>query len=242
QLNLLLPAAGDYTISTVYDQTATIFRNDAGVNGYPFNLGNIFSITGNNATSGADTTYYKNFYYYFYDMHVRSAGCPSTARQPVTLSKPLITQNGTILNSSFTTGNQWYLDGNAIAGATDATFSPRQSGNYAVGVSLGSGCQALSDNFVYVLAGGSNGSDIGLAVYPVPTSSLLYIIFNAKTNATLTLSLTNAAGQAVYNAEQSVNQGNFSTTLDGSNLPPGVYILKLLLGQKAYYNKIIIVK
>jgi hypothetical protein len=45
-----LPAAGNYLISIAYDNTATIYRNNAGVTSYPFSIGNIFSILGNDAT------------------------------------------------------------------------------------------------------------------------------------------------------------------------------------------------
>jgi len=243
-LNLLLPAAGAYTITASYDSTATIYRSDTGVNGYPFSIGSLFSITGNNAVSGTDTAYYKRFYYYFYDMQIKSAGCTSTARQPVTLTKPLISQNGSFLNSNFLSGNQWYLDGNPITGATSSTFKPLVSGNYQVGRNLSTGCQVRSDIFLYVLASENTGanSDIGLVIFPVPASSQFNIIFAAKANANLTLSLINAAGQIVYSNQQTVNQGNFSTSMDVANLPPGVYILKLLLGEKVYNDKVIILR
>ena len=243
-LDLLLPSAGNYTITASYDSTATIYRSDTGVNGYPFSIGNLFSITGNNAVSSTDTAYYKGFYYFFYDIKLKSAGCTSTAKQPVTLTKPVISQNGSFLNSNFLSGNQWYLEGNAIAGATSSTFKPLVSGNYQAGLNLSSGCQVRSDNFLYVLATENSGinSDIGLDIYPVPASSLLNIIFAAKTNADLTLSLINSAGQTAYSSQQVVNQGNFSTSVDVTGLPPGFYILKLLLGGKAYNNKIIILR
>src|SRR6202000_3475385 len=120
-----------------YDNTATIYRSNAGVNGYPFRIGNVFSIDGNNATSSTDTAYYKTLYYYLYDIKLQSAGCASASRQAVTLTKPVITQNGTVLNSSFSSGNQWYLDGKAITGAAEASYSPANSGNYTVGASVG---------------------------------------------------------------------------------------------------------
>jgi hypothetical protein len=243
-LNLLLPAAGDYTISTVYDSTATIYRSNSGVTGYPFTLGNLFSITGNNATSGTDTAYYRGFYYYLYDIHIKSAGCTATGRQAVTVSKPVITQNGTVLSSSFVSGNQWYLNGDIIAGATGQTYTPLKTGNYTVSETLSSGCQVVSDNFVYVLTSpnAGNNNDIGLTIFPVPASSQLNIIFAAKESSNMTLSLINAVGLQVTTTTQPIPQGNFSTAIDVSNLPPGGYVLKLLLGQKAYYNKIIILR
>jgi hypothetical protein len=243
-LNLLLPAAGNYTISASYDSTATIFRSNAGVTGYPFKIGNVFSITGNNAVSPTDTAYYKGFYYYLYDIKLKSAGCQSAAKLPVPLTKPVITQNGNILNSNFSFGNQWYLNGNAIAGATNPSYVPLQSGNYTVQVILNSSCVIQSDNFVYVVLANSPGTntDIGLVVFPVPASSQLNVIFAAKTNENLTLSLINAAGSIVYNSEQAIAAGNFSTVIDVSNQPPGGYILKILLGQKVYDAKIIILR
>src|SRR5690606_33043320 len=41
--------------------------------------------------------------------------------------------------SSYAEGNQWYLDGEIIAGATGNTYTATQSGTYSVEVDLG-GC------------------------------------------------------------------------------------------------------
>ncbi len=239
-LNLLLPAAGAYTITAVYDSTATIYRSNAGVTGYPFSIGNIFSITGNNATSDTDTAFYKSVYYYFYNMLLKSAGCASTAKQAVTVTNLAITQNGAVLNSNFLSGNQWYLDGKAIPGAIADTYTPLKSGNYTVGVNLSTGCQLLSDNYVYVLVSGIN--EVGLVVYPVPASSQVNIIFTAKTSGNFTFSFINAAGQVVLSNDQAIPEGNFSTSIDVSNLPPGGYVLKMLIGQKVYNSKVVIIR
>ncbi|MDR3693252.1 MAG: S8 family serine peptidase [Mucilaginibacter sp.] len=242
-LNLRLPAAGAYTLTAVFDSTATIYRSNTGVTGYPFKIGNIFSIDGNNAVSGTDTAYYKNFYYYFYDLKLQSPGCAAPARQAVSLTQPVISLNGTALTSNFLAGNQWYIDGKAIDGATGQTYIPTKSGNYTVGINLSTGCQLLSDNYVYVLTSnkGSYG-DIGLVVYPVPANNQLNVIFASPANNNLNLSLMNAAGLIVYNDMEAIAQGNFSKTIDVSRLAPGTYLLKLALGQKVYYDKIVIVR
>lgn len=241
-LNLSLPAAGNYTINITYDNAATIYRNNAGVNGYPFKIGDIFSITGNNATSATDTAAYKGYYYYLYDIKLKSAGCPSAARQAVAVTKPAITQSGAVLSSDLPSANQWYLDGKFIEGATNPTYSPTQSGNYQVALVPGSGCTVISDNYVYILAGGNEGnkSEIGLAVFPVPADSKLNILFAAKNNETMTISLVNASGHIGYTTKQNIPAGNFSAVADVTSLPPGVYILKLQLGQKLYNTKVII--
>jgi hypothetical protein len=243
QLNLLLPTAGQYTINTIYDTSATIYRSNSGVRGYPFKVGGLFSITGNTAKSNTDTAFYKGFYYYLYDIKLKSAGCPSSARQAVTIKQPAITQNGTVLSANFSSGNQWYLNDTAIPAATDATYIPLKTGIYHLVVSIGgSSCQLLSDKFVYVLVGSGQGSnsEIGLVLFPVPASSLLNIIFAAPAAGTLTLSFINASGQKVTTSSQAIAAGNFNTVLNVANLPPGSYVLQIGLGQKVYKSKLVI--
>jgi hypothetical protein len=244
-LNLSLPAAGDYQISVDFPDQATIYRNNGGVTGYPFSIGNIFSITGNSATAtNGDTTAYKGFYYYFYDMRVQSIGCASAARKAVTLSKPVITQTNNTLNSNFTDGNQWLLNGSVISGATAASYDPVQSGKYQVQVTLANGCVAQSDNFVYAREGVTGSkSEIGLSAFPVPASTNLNVVFTAKEATTLKLSLINALGESVYQGgQQNIDQGNYSTILNVSRQTPGVYVLRVLLGQKIYSQKVIITR
>ena len=243
-LNLLLPAAGNYTIGVAYDANATLYRNNGGVAGYPFNSGSIFSITGNTATSDGDTTYYKNFYYYLYDIKLQSPGCASAARQAVTVANPVITDNNKILSSDFTTGNQWYLNGVAIKGATDQTYSPIQNGNYTVAVTLATGCVAKSDIFIYSSGISGDNSDIGLSVYPIPTNNTntINVAFAAKAAANLNMSLISSNGQTVYSNIQAIIAGAFNTAINIGNIAPGTYVLKLLLGQKVYAKKVIIIR
>lgn len=243
-LNLSLPDAGNYTITPTYQDNASIFRNNSGVNGYPFTIGNVFSITGNNAVSNdeSDSTYYKQFYYYLYDMQVKSPGCASTERKPVTVTKPVVTQNGEVLNSSIAPVSQWLLNGEAIAGADTSSYSPKQSGNYQAEVLLANGCTSLSDPYYYALAAThpNKNTDIGLTVFPVPAYNDLNVVFVAKAAANLQLSLVNTIGQPVYQNTQNIPAGNFSTVINVANQMPGTYILKVIVDKKVYAQKIII--
>jgi len=245
-LNLLLPAAGNYTITAVYDSTVTIYRNNNGITGYPFKAGNLFAITGNNATpaTGTDTTYYRNFYYYLYNIQIKSAGCASLARVPVTLSKPVITQAGTVLSSSYSSGNQWYLDGQPISGATGQTYAALQIGNYQVSVTLSTGCIIQSDPYKYAVIALNPGTntDIGLVVFPEPADKQLNVVFVAKTTAPLTLWLIDGAGNKVYTRTQTAAAGNFSTVINVANLPSGAYVLRMVLGSQIYGDKVLLVR
>ncbi len=245
-LNLLFPAAGAYTINIAYDNTATIYRNNGGVTGYPFNTGGVFSITGDNATSATaptDTTYNKGFYYYLYNIQLASAGCASASRQAVVIAKPVITQQDTLLTSNFTTGNQWYYEGNIIAGATAQTYKPTESGNYTVRVTLNSGCTLVSDVYRYAqTAQHPDNSPIGLSIFPVPAANKINVVFKAPNDDNLTLSLINNKGQVMYTQTRAVTAGNFSTVMDVSRQITGTYILEVTLGGKSYGHKIIIVR
>ncbi|MFA6249529.1 MAG: S8 family serine peptidase [Mucilaginibacter sp.] len=238
-LNLTLPAAGNYIITPTYDNGATIFRNKDGVTGYPFTVGDVFSITGNSATPLPE-----NYYYYFYDMQVHSPGCATVQRVPVTVTKPVITQAGDVLSSSITEGNQWLLNGEVIPGATGVTYSPLVSGTYKVQVAVGDGCTAASDDFAYAITAKNpdKTTDIGLAIFPVPAYTYFNVVFVAKTAGNLQLSLINSAGQVVYQTSQTIAAGNFSTVINTVNRLPGTYLLKMNLGDKVYSKKIIIAK
>ncbi|MES2426488.1 MAG: S8 family serine peptidase [Bacteroidota bacterium] len=245
-LNLLLPAAGNYTISPVYDANVTLYRNNGGVSGYPFKAGNIFSISGNTAApaTGTDTTYYRSFYYYLYNIQVKSAGCTAVARQAVTVTKPAVTQTGTTLTSNAASGNQWYLDGKLIEGATGQTYLPQQSGNYQVAITQSTGCVTLSDNFAYAIVALHPGTDtdIGLVVFPQPANKQFNVVFVAKTADKLTLSLINTTGAIAYTKTQDMAAGNFSTIINVANLSPGTYVLKAVVGTKVYAKKVLIIR
>lgn len=246
QLNLLFPSADYYTINVSYSQGATLFRSNAGVAGYPFNVAGVFSVIGNsavNAAAPADTVYNKGFYYYLYNMQLKSAGCASTARVPVTVSKPGITQSDSLLVSNFPSGNQWFYEGDAIAGATGQTYAPLKSGNYQVKVTLASGCTIVSGLYRFARVPlHPDGSEIGLSVFPVPASSKINVLFNAPAANNLTLTLVNNAGQIVYTQKQTISAGAFSNTVDVSRQIIGTYILRVTLGNKSYGRKILVVK
>ncbi|WP_345948550.1 S8 family serine peptidase [Mucilaginibacter sp. PAMB04274] len=245
-LNLLLPDPGSYRLSITYANNATLYRSNGGVSGYPFG-NDIFAITRNNATlatNPSDTTAYRSFYYYFFDMKVASAGCASVARVPVVAASPVITQNGTTLVSNFTANNQWYLNGVLIPGATGQTYVPAQSGNYQLKNVLVTGCTAISPVYTYIKSDAATNTPtaIRLSAYPVPATTELNVSFIADAASDMTLSLVNTLGKTVYSNKASIRAGSYSTTFSVSNQPAGTYILRVLLGEKAYSAKVIIIK
>lgn len=86
---------------------------------------------------------------------------------------PTITLNGTVLTSSASTGNQWYLGGALISGAVNQTYTINQNGNYTVVVTV-NGCSSTSTvltvNATFVAdvsiaqTGGTNPSCFGQSI------------------------------------------------------------------------------
>jgi hypothetical protein len=154
-LNLKIPAAGDYKITIDYAGGASIFRSNAGVNGFPYQLKTqtgqpAVTIKGSLFNTGTTTDTLKTAWYYFYNMKIRSLDCASPQRTPVsittsTAATATITPDGSTsicqgaslaLQANTGTGltYQWFLNGQAIAGATGASFSAVTAGSYAVQV------------------------------------------------------------------------------------------------------------
>ncbi len=154
-LNLKIPAAGDYKITIDYAGGASIFRSNNGVSGFPYQLKTqtgqpVVTIKGSLFPSGTITDTLKTAWYYLYNMKIRSLDCASPQRTPVvsttsTAATATITPGGSASicqGSSLTlqanTGTgltyQWFLNGQAIAGATGGSFSAVTAGSYAVQV------------------------------------------------------------------------------------------------------------
>ncbi len=221
-LNLLLPEAGDYTVSIEYENGASIFRNNSGVSGYPFNIGDVFSITGNTANdpTGVNANYYQAFYYYFYDLAVRSAGCTNGQRTAVTtssLAAPTITKNGTILTSDAATGNQWFLNGISIPGANATTYNATQIGTYTVQKTVGT-CTVTS---VPVIVG---------VAFPLAYNNFNTIVVDETCRASNNGSITITADKALSYTAAVTSNGQttnypFVTSLTIPNLVAGTYAI-----------------
>ncbi len=202
-------------------------QNTAGA-AYPYTVPNgPINITGyvnpNPASAG--------IYLYFYDWIV-TEGCRS-ARIPVSAvvnpfpAIPLITQNWNFLTSSSAAGNQWYLNGNPIPGATGQTYEALQTGNYTVVVTL-NGCSTTSPVFQVTFVGLEESNASLISVYPNPVSNTLFIDTRKSTEAVNGISVLDVTGRVVLTSTAS--NADKILPLDVSQLRQGVYLLELNAG------------
>ena len=143
---------------------------------------------------------------------------------------PTITQMGDNLVSDVATGNQWYDENGIINGATGQIYSPAQTGNYYSIVSQ-FGCSSAPSNVVFFQP--TNIQEVDpegtFKVYPLPANDFIIVDYVMKDTKEVTLSIYNAFGQELHNINQTqINRtGVYSSRFDVSNLPAGLYYVKI---------------
>lgn len=238
-LNLKFPTAGFYNIYTSYEDEATIFRNNTVPRSiYPISSAlEMFNIIGNNASSPSGA-----YWYYFYDITVKSLGCETDQRVAIPISEIQITKNGGELISSAEHGNQWFVNGEKIEGATSSIYIPTKTGRYHVEASLGSECKAISEDFMYILSDPANDNEIKLKVFPIPSVNNTTIAFEITEPNEVEINLVNTLGKKMYQRKEGNISGIHFMEMNTSLYPTGTYIVLIKVGDKTYAKKITIVR
>lgn len=173
-------------------------------------------------------------------------GCAGSSSTMITVNVnpipaiPTITQNDSLLFSSSTINNQWYLDGVLISGATSQTFIITQDGAYTVSVSdTSSGCYSLSDPINYGNVG-IEQSEIQnpaspITVYPNPSNGSLKVQVDFN-YILLDISIMNVLGEQVYFERIKANTSEISI----NNISHGIYFLRVMADNRQYSRKIIV--
>lgn len=132
----------------------------------------------------------------------------------------------TTLTSSAATGNQWFLNGAAIAGATAQTYvvtASAQYGTYTVATTA-SGCASQPSQPLVVTSPVKPLAGSSLTLFPSPTTDGRLTLELQGYSKAVELSLYNAVGQQVRNL--TVPAGRQLQPLDLTQLPSGMYILR----------------
>ncbi len=230
-INLYIPA-GNHALIVKTDSVANIFRNNnIAANPYPYSIPNVFTITGNNATNPSQ------FYYYLYNMHIRTLDCTSDriAVVPVVAAIPSIAQVGDSLVSNTGISFQWQKDTVDIANEINQSYKPTANGIYSCVVTDNSGCQQRSNFLLYP-------TNKDFIIKPNPAYSFVDISFNSLSNANTQIYIVDATGK-FYGQQSFANSvGSFNTRINTSSLAAGVYVLNVLHGNEIYRKKFVIVR
>ncbi len=173
----------------------------------------------------------------------------SSSAIPVTLAPvptaPVISLNGSQLESNLSSGNQWYLNGNAIAGANSQTCQLSAYGNYTdINTDPGSLCSSLPSNTImyYPVGIGSGLSGNSVAVYPNPFSDKFTVAFDAEKQGSVIVNVYDTYGNNVMVTSQNIlpRGGRQTVTIDASRLSPGMYFCRIQAENWTEIRKIIL--
>jgi uncharacterized repeat protein (TIGR03803 family) len=162
-------------------------------------------------------------------------GCSSSNSNTATLTVfalptvPSISQNITSLVSSATAGNQWYLNGTLIPGATAQSFVVSQNGNYQVVVTNTLGCSSSSAPYNFSDTGiQSNTASGTVSLSPNPANAVLQVSVPAGKALSARLTIFDLLGNNVLDRQETLFPTGTLLPLDISALPEGIYTLRVL--------------
>jgi len=166
----------------------------------------------------------------YYVSVVSDYGCESERVEAIaevlpTPEQPTITLKGEVLISSAESGNQWYLDGKLIDGATERTILPDMSGEYSVEATSIDGCSATSESLLFLVTAIEDELEaFGIKVFPNPFVDNLSLELQGEAEGAR-YTITDMQGKEV--PLQASKKG--SATLRTEHLKAGSYVLRIFL-------------
>ena len=147
---------------------------------------------------------------------------------------PIITQNGKILSSNATAGNQWYNQNNPISGATSRDYTITSIGEYTVQVTA-NGCVSSPSNMIKDVVTSITSLEYNekIKVYPNPVSGDLTIEYKGNLEE-IKFGIYSSSGQLVTTGVL-----HESTVVHTSSFSSGLYTIKFNTGKTFDYRKVI---
>ena len=154
---------------------------------------------------------------------------------------PAITQVGYNLESSATTGNQWYNSAGLIDGAIEQTYTPEHTDAYYVITTSPAGCSSSASNSIYIAFTGINEVQPQLAVSPNPFTDKFNVWYTLSSGTKTKLAVYNSMGieVAILSDWKLLPAGQHNIEVQFRDMPVGVYYCKLYTGDKVNVTKLI---
>ncbi len=144
---------------------------------------------------------------------------------------PVITQQGAMLVSSATTGNQWYNSVGLIEGATNQSYEPVETDDFYVIATSEYGCESEQSNLYHFIYTGviDNVDSQKFNIYPNPFKDNFTLEYSVKSVSKVKISIFNTIGQQMTILQNDASQmaGNHKINYDASKLEPGIYYCKI---------------
>ena len=153
-----------------------------------------------------------------------------------TVTSVTVSETTGTLNSTATTGNQWFEQVNGlIASATSQAYTPTASGNYYTIVADVNGCTTTSNtvNFVYTSISNVTTNN-SIVVYPNPVTDFAMIEKAGNSNE-IEISLIDIQGRVIESIISTLEK----SMLNMSNVDNGIYFIRVTAANKSEMFKIV---
>lgn len=124
-------------------------------------------------------------------------------------------------------GNQWYLNGLPIQGATESTYSPIITGYYSDIVTVNSCSSDTSDKIYFIYTEIKHSERVNIVISPNPVNTILKISNLNPNDQQVTIKLLTFEGKAVKEIAGFDTQNSNEIKFDIHDLLPGIYLLQL---------------
>jgi hypothetical protein len=153
---------------------------------------------------------------------------------------PVIFLNNDELVSSACCGNQWYLDGNPISGATSQHYLPQVSGDYFTVVTL-NGCSSEPSNMIHVqIIGVDDLSEEYFEISPNPAKDWILISGTGQLHGITDITIFSSMGEKVKEFHGIGFDPGLKIRIYTGDLKPGLYILQIGNGERNSKIKMLI--
>lgn len=155
---------------------------------------------------------------------------------------PQITQIIDTLRSSSPIGNQWFKDGVELPGENKQKLVIVHSGNYKVGVTLGSGCSSESAiyNAIKTDIPIIQTADFNCRVFPNPNNGMFTVELESDRSEVFAFELFTSDGKSVIKQSFEHPSGKQRILFGKSKLTDGIYYLQIKYGSYFLSRQIIV--
>jgi PKD repeat protein len=171
-----------------------------------------------------------------------STGITMTVNPIPTTPVVTVSAGGTTLTSSSPTGNQWYLNGSMLMGATGQTIIATTNGNYTVTTTNGTCTSDPSAVSTINSVAINEVTNVGthFLIYPNPSNGKFTVVFTSTEIMKYKIELQNVLGQKVYVEELKDFNGTYTKDFDITDYGKGEYFLVITDSKKHKMEKLII--
>lgn len=250
-----LPTA-DFSANVVCVGQATAFTNKSTGSGgtmtYDWNYGDSSA----HSTAKSPTHVYAKPGTYTATLKVDDGGCISTKSVQVTVNPgptPDFKYTNTGKKVNFTTADgtfasyQWaFGDGDSSTAQNPMHLYPSATGTYKVTLIVkdDKGCVGMVIKDIDLSTSITENAELNpwkVQVFPNPFNGNSKVSFTLAQKSLVKVSLTDLQGREILQVQNAKNlsAGSHEMSIDGSHLPKGVYILRMIIGDQVYNTSVI---